>query len=76
MPTLKVQGSDRVIGDISQAQLQFLVDQLEEEHSADRDYYLDRDTLAMFEERGCDPQLLSLLRDALGDEESIDIEWR
>ena len=76
MPTLKVQGTDRVIGEISQTQLQFLIDQLEEEHDADRDYYIDRDTLAMFEENGCDPQLLLLLRDALGDDDSIDVEWR
>jgi processive 1,2-diacylglycerol beta-glucosyltransferase len=76
MPTLKVQSTDRIIGNISQDQLQFLIDQLEEEHEEDRDYYIDRDTLAMFEEKGCDPQLLALLRDALGDEESIDIEWQ
>jgi processive 1,2-diacylglycerol beta-glucosyltransferase len=76
MPTLKVQSTDRIIGDISQDQLQFLIDQLEEEHEEDRDYYIDRDTLAMFEENGCDPQLLALLRDALGDADSIDIEWQ
>ena len=75
MPTLKVLGTDRVIGDITADQLQFLIDQLEEEHEHDRDYYLDQDTLEMLAERGCDQQLLDLLRGALGDAEDLDIVW-
>jgi hypothetical protein len=75
MPTLKVQGTDRVIGEISDAQLQFLVQQLEEEHDEDRDYYVDKDTLDMFEANGGDPELVELLRKALADDDQIDIEW-
>jgi processive 1,2-diacylglycerol beta-glucosyltransferase len=75
MPTLKVQGTDEVIGQISDTQLQFLVKQLEEEHDEDRDYYIDRETLEMFEENGGDPELVEMLRKALGDSEALDIEW-
>ena len=75
MPTLKVLGTDRVIGEISAAQLQVLIDHLEEEHEHDKDYYLDADTLDMLAERGCDQQLLELLRGALGDAEDLDIVW-
>ena len=75
MPTLKVLGTDRVIGDISAAQLQFLVDHLEEEHENDKDYFLDQDTIEMLAERGCDQQLLDLLRGALGDSAELDIVW-
>lgn len=75
MPTLKVQGTDQVIGEVSDAQLQFLVQQLEEEHDEDRDYYIDRDTLDMFEANGGDPELVELLRKALADHEQLDIEW-
>lgn len=75
MPTLKVQGTDRVLGQISADQLQFLVDQLEEEDSRDKDYYINRDTLAMLEARGCDAELLTLLKDAMGDKDELDIEW-
>jgi processive 1,2-diacylglycerol beta-glucosyltransferase len=75
MPTLKVQGTDQVIGVISDDQLKFLVQQLEEEHDEDRDYYIDRDTLEMFEANGGDPELVELLRKALADEEQLDIEW-
>ena len=75
MPTLKVAGTEEVIGEISDAQLQFLVQQLEEEHDEDRDYYSDRDTLDMFEANGGDPELVELLRKALADDDQIDIEW-
>jgi processive 1,2-diacylglycerol beta-glucosyltransferase len=63
------------IGSISEEQLRFLTEQLEEETDVDRDYYVDRATLAMFAERGIDPQLLSLLRGALGDRDEMEIEW-
>lgn len=75
MPTLKVVGTDEVIGHISDAQLQFLVQQLEEEHDEDRDYYIDQPTLDVFEENGGDPELVEMLRKALGDNEHLDIEW-
>ncbi len=75
MPTLKVQGTDRVIGQISDDQLQFLVQQLEEEHDEDRDYYIDKDTIDMLEANGGDPELVELLRKALADDEQLDIEW-
>lgn len=75
MPTLKVLGTDRVIGQISDAQLQFLIDQLEEEHEKDQDYFVDHDTLEMLADRGCDPALLDLLRGALGEGQELDIVW-
>jgi hypothetical protein len=75
MPTLKVLGTDRVIGDITAEQLQFLIDHLEEEHEQDKDYYLDPDTIEMLADAGCDQQLLDLLRGALGDGQELDIVW-
>jgi processive 1,2-diacylglycerol beta-glucosyltransferase len=67
--------SGELIGTITREQLQFLVEQLEEEDSEDRNYYLDRTTLDWFEEHGADPVLEALLRQAMGDRESIDIRW-
>ena len=43
------------VGHITDAQLQFLIDQLEEESADDTDYYISRDTLDVFEEQGADP---------------------
>jgi len=63
------------LGAITDAQLQFLIDQLEEESADDTDYYISRDTLDIFEEQGADPALLSLLRSALGARDDMEIRW-
>ena len=63
------------LGTISDAQLQFLIDQMEEESVDDTDYYVSRDTLDVFEEEGADPALVALLRAALGGRDDMDIRW-
>jgi hypothetical protein len=63
------------IGLITEKQLQFLVDQLEEEHDGDKDYWLNRDTLEILKESGADQQLISLLENALGERDEMEIEW-
>ncbi len=69
------EATDTVYGTITEAQLQALVSQLEEESLEDTDYYINQATLDMFEERGVDPGLVALLRKALGDREDMDIRW-
>jgi hypothetical protein len=63
------------IGQISDEQLKFLVEQLEEEHDDDTDYFIDRDTLELLSDNGADPELLAMLEKAIGDDESMDIAW-
>jgi processive 1,2-diacylglycerol beta-glucosyltransferase len=63
------------LGRITDAQLKFLTDQLEEESETDTDYYLNKDTLELLVEEGIDPKLLELLRQALGNREDMEIEW-
>jgi hypothetical protein len=63
------------IGQISDDQLQFLIDNLEEESLEDQDYYLQRATLEMLENQGADPRLLEVLRKALGDRDGVEIRW-
>jgi hypothetical protein len=63
------------LGTITDAQWQFLIDQLEEESSNDTDYYIDQATLDLFEEVGAEADLLALLRQALGTREGIEIVW-
>jgi hypothetical protein len=63
------------LGTITAAQLQFLIDQLEEESIDDTDYYIDQATLELFEEVGAEADLLALLRQALGTREGIEIVW-
>ena len=75
MIELRDKDTGRSIGSITEDQLQFLVDQLEEESSKDTDYYLNSATLDMFADNGIDSQLLALLRGALGNREDMEIEW-
>ena len=63
------------IGVITDVQLKFLVEQLEEDHEEDQDYYIDRDTLELMADNGADPELLALLEKAIGDDDHIDIAW-
>jgi processive 1,2-diacylglycerol beta-glucosyltransferase len=64
-----------VLGTITDAQLQFLVDELEEESRTDQDYYISAATLAMLEQDGGDPELIALLRAALAGREGLDVRW-
>ena len=63
------------IGDLTPEQLQFLIDQLEEEDMEDRDYAITPLLLEIFEAEGADPELVSLLRDALGTNDTMLVEW-
>ena len=75
MITLKDKSNGRWLGSISESQLQFLVDQLEEEHREDQDYWIHRATLDIFRENGADPALVKLIENAMGDSEDIEIVW-
>lgn len=69
----KTRGS--AIGTISDEDMQFLADQLEEESSQDTDYYLDPETVDFLARRGGNPALVDLLRRAVAGSEGIDITW-
>lgn len=75
MPRLTRIDTGDDIGEISDAQLKFLVDQLEEEHEEDDDYFIDRETLEVMADNGGDPELLAMLEKAIGDDDSMDIAW-
>lgn len=75
MPKLIRIDTDTDIGTISDAHLKFLVEQLEEDHEEDEDYYIDRDTLELMADNGADPELLAMLEKAMGDDDHMDIAW-
>jgi hypothetical protein len=62
-------------GQLTEEQLQFLIDNLEEEWEGDQDYYLDGPTLDFLEARGADAGLLALLRSALGEKGTGTVRW-
>ena len=72
---IRIYNSDtgELIGEISEGQLEFLIEQLEEEAEEEESYYVDIATLDYLEENGADEELLALLHKALGDQEGIEI---
>lgn len=65
----------RYLGDITETQLQFLIDSMEEESTTDQDYYLEAATLEYLEARGADQGLILQLRRFLGDHDGLTIRW-
>jgi hypothetical protein len=63
------------VGTITEDNLQYLIDQLEEESREDKDYYINETTLDIFEERGADKALITLLRGALNGRTEMEIRW-
>jgi hypothetical protein len=73
---LYLKGTDQVLGDVDEAQVQTLIDLFEEEDSEDRDYYVDEATLEFLRDSGADPALVALLDTHIRPGEGIEIEWR
>ncbi|GGZ27458.1 MULTISPECIES: galactosyldiacylglycerol synthase [Shewanella] len=65
-----------VIGHISEQQLQFLIDNLVEEHDADQDYWLNRTQLETFKAIEADAELINLLEAAMGEADELEILWQ
>ena len=67
--------TNALIGEVTEEQFQFLLDNLEEESTDDQDYYLNQATLDMLEGAGSDPDLMAILRQGMGNREEMDIRW-
>jgi hypothetical protein len=63
------------LGEIEGEDLGLMIEQFEEEHSRDRDYFIDQNTIGILEHAGASPRLLALLREAVGTSEGVDIRW-
>lgn len=68
--------TNQLLGSLTEAELQVLIESLEEESQEDQDYYIDAATIDLMAEGGATEHLLSLLRTALGKEEGIEIRWQ
>ena len=75
MISLFEKDTNKSLGQITETQLQYLIDNLEEEWSDDQDYAVTPLLLEYFEGLGADPELVSLLRDALAGRDEIEIVW-
>ncbi len=68
--------TNALLGEITDHDLQTLVDALEEESGDDQDYYITPETLDVIGEDGrATDHLLNLLRTALGSSDGVEIRW-
>ena len=63
------------LGRISEEELQFLIDSLEEESVTDRDYYLNRATLALLKKKGMSEGSVKLIQSAVGENNEIEMRY-
>jgi hypothetical protein len=67
--------TNEFLGHISETDLEFLIDQLEEESLEDQDYYLRKETIDEFEKTGASPQLMAVLQGGIRHDDAIEIRW-
>jgi hypothetical protein len=67
--------TNQPLGDTTDDQLQFLIDQFEEEWKGDQDYYINTGTSDTLKDAGADPSLPALRQRALGAAGEADIRW-
>ena len=67
--------TDELIGSITDADLQVLVDGLEEETADDEDHWIDKATIDVLGDGRATEHLLGILRKALGSFDGVEIRW-
>jgi hypothetical protein len=68
--------TNQLVGSITEADLQVLVDRLEEESETDQDYYIDQATIDMLGDGTSTDHLLQTLRNALGSADGVEVRWQ
>ena len=67
--------SGALVGEVTDDDVQFLIDQLEEEHAEDVAYYVNTDTLEFLRERNARPELLEVLTGAIATQGDAELRW-
>ena len=67
--------TNALIGAITEADLKVLADALEEESTTDNDYFVDQATIDVIGDGRASDHLLSLLREAVGSGDGLEIRW-
>jgi hypothetical protein len=75
MVKLYDKNTGKYLGRISDDELRFLVDNLEEESLTDTDYYLNRTTFELLKEEGMSENLVKLIELAMGKKSEIEIRY-
>ena len=64
-----------LVGEITEKQLQFLMENLEEESLVDDDYYFNEATIDMLKEKGADEKLVAILEKAIRNKGKAELRW-
>jgi len=75
MVKLHDKATDEYLGTITDEELQFLIDNLEEESLTDVDYYVNETMLASLKEKGMSDNLAALIEGAMGDKSEVEIRY-
>ena len=67
--------TNELLGRVSDAELDFLIDHLEEESLTDQDYYIRKETLDYFDSISAPKHLMEVLRGGLRSDNSLEIRW-
>ena len=67
--------TNEFLGRISESDLQFLAENLEEESIHDTDYYIHRATFDQFSGKGASPKLIEVLGSAFRNGDAMEIRW-
>ena len=76
MIDLFLKDSGRHLGTITEAELQYLVDSLEETSPDDQDYFVDQATVDYLADGRATDHLVDLLRTAVASSEGVEIRWQ
>ncbi len=75
MVKLFEKSANRYLGEISEEELQFLIDNLEEESLTDVDYYINTTMLDNLKEKGLSDNLANLIQTAMGVKTEVEIRF-
>ena len=76
MITLYNKDNNSFIGEITEEDFKLLEDILVEESDTDTDYFINPDTVDLIEDSKASPELVNLLRSAIGKTDGIEISWK
>lgn len=63
------------IGELSESQFDFLMDNIENEYLEEINYIIDNEVITLLKERGADKKILNLLKHALNGKKNITIAY-
>jgi hypothetical protein len=75
MVKLYDKATERYLGEITEEELQFLIENLEEESLTDVDYYINEAMLESLKQKGMSESLTRLFQSAMGDRKEVEIRY-